>query len=140
MNQEPETPSTARPPNQPRETPATTEEETESPPSPAPNDRAPYPTHELEDLRIGDSGVQLLVSNHGHQYKAKRIEGGRDSWQCVGTWSDETIQGFARLIAERHAASSNQNDVNDQASGNKDGYGPGRTLGLSAKSARVPDA
>lgn len=116
------------------------EEESESPTAPAPTDRASHPTHELEDLRIGDNGVQMLVSNHGHLYKAKGIEGGRHSWQCVGTWSDETIQGFARLIAERHATSSNQHAANEQASGNKDGYGPGRTLGLSSKSTRMSDA
>ena len=140
MNQEPQIPSTARPPHPSREALATEEEESESPAPPAPTDRAYHPTHELEDLKIGDNGVQMLVSNQDHLYKAKRVEGGRDSWQCVGTWSDETIQGFARLIAERHATSSDQHAANEQAPGNKDGFGPGRTLGLSTNGTRVPDA
>lgn len=82
----------------------------------------------------------MLVSNYGYLYKAKKIEGGEDSWQCVGTWSNKTIQGFARLITEHYPISSNQHATNDQASGNKNGYGPGRALRSSIKRTRMPDA
>ena len=55
--------------------------------------------HSIQDVSVEARGVQLFVSNQaGHAYNLRNVVAGEHSWQCSGTWSDETIQRVAEAI------------------------------------------
>ncbi|KAK0367428.1 hypothetical protein CLIM01_15215 [Colletotrichum limetticola] len=62
------------------------------------HDNNPLPTHKLEHLKVGANGVQLLVSTQNHLYDAKDVEGGNSSFQCVGAWSEGSVQELGKII------------------------------------------
>lgn len=93
--------------------------------SPDSIDRSSRPTHVLEDVSVGDYGVQLLVSTKDHLYNAKNIEAGENSWQVIGSWNDASVQELAKMINQRQAKSNRETST---AAGFGKTYGTGRSL------------
>ncbi|KAF7555085.1 hypothetical protein G7Z17_g2463 [Cylindrodendrum hubeiense] len=74
-------------------------------PSPDPIDPSSRPTHCLEDVRVGDYGVQLLV---------------------IGSWNDASVQELAKMINQRQTTANRDTAA---AAGFGSAYGSGYTLG-----------
>ncbi|KAK2016905.1 hypothetical protein LZ32DRAFT_600929 [Colletotrichum eremochloae] len=86
------------------------------------------PTHRLERLKVGEKGVQLLVSTHDHLYTATNVEAGNYAFQCVGGWTENSIPELGQMI------SSHQNESSRSPQAEAKSYpmqGRGRTLGES---------
>ncbi|KAK6829426.1 fad-binding domain-containing protein [Apiospora arundinis] len=96
-----------------------------TPPSARPSS---HPTHHIDGMKTGVHGVQLLVSTKDHLYNAKQVEGGDHSWQCVGSWEDQTIQKVTALLSQRTPAPSPA-ATNGETAGFRDAYGSGYMLG-----------
>ncbi|KAK2006616.1 hypothetical protein LZ32DRAFT_611082 [Colletotrichum eremochloae] len=56
------------------------------------------PTHQLEQLKVGENGVQLLISTKDHLYNAKDVEAGKCGFQCVGAWSDDSVRELGQML------------------------------------------
>ncbi|KAH7121564.1 hypothetical protein EDB81DRAFT_766373 [Dactylonectria macrodidyma] len=98
-----------------------------------PVDPSARPTHQLEDVKVGDYSVQLLLSTKDHLYDAKNIETGTNSWQVIGSWDDASVQELAKMINQRQTT---QNRDTSAAAGFGTAYGAGYTL-KAPGSARV---
>jgi hypothetical protein len=48
----------------------------------------------------------FVSSQPDHTYSLENIEAGERAWQCVGSWSEETIQAVARSIGPARERSS----------------------------------
>lgn len=88
------------------------------------------PTHRLEQLKVGERGVQLLVSTHDHLYDAKNVEGGNNSFQCVGGWNDTSIHELGQMLISHQNNMSRSNDTVSRVSAFK---GPGHTMKSSTQ-------
>lgn len=100
------------------------------PQPPAADDTSSRPTHHLEDVKVGDHGVQLLVSTKDHVYDAKNIEAGENSWQVVGAWNDAAVQVLAKMLMQRQSFPSRE------ASRYSTTYGTGHTIGVVGNNNR----
>lgn len=89
------------------------------------------PTHRLEGVKIGDYGVQLLVSTKDHLYDAKDVEAGEHAWQVVGAWEESSVQELGRLLAQREVPRRRDNE--SIAKGTF--LGSGKKLGSAAEQA-----
>ncbi|KAK1574576.1 uncharacterized protein LY79DRAFT_565534 [Colletotrichum navitas] len=99
-------------------------EPSDSPPS----DASPHlrPTHQLEQLKVGENGVQLLISTKDHLYNAKDVEAGRCGFQCVGAWSDDSVRELGQmLISHRNHMSQSQTPETEEP---RSFRGPGYTM------------
>lgn len=105
-------------------------------PNPGPAD-TPVATHHLENVKVGNHSVQLLVSTHLQVYDASEVEAGEDSWQVIGAWEPSTASELTQILSQRSttraAAPSSDKQPRFGAS-----YGAGKTLGMNAK--QNPDA
>ncbi|KAL0930154.1 uncharacterized protein CTRU02_214974 [Colletotrichum truncatum] len=87
------------------------------------------PTHHLEDLKVGDHGVQLLVSTKDHLYNAKNVEGGENSFQCVGAWSDESVRELGQmLISHRNETQNPRTAAPESSPFSRRGYTTGGSI------------
>jgi hypothetical protein len=59
------------------------------------------PTHRIKNIKVGNNGVQLLVSTGNQLYDAEDVEAGDSAWQSVGTWNDEAFIKVAETIRQR---------------------------------------
>ncbi|KAK1963379.1 hypothetical protein LY78DRAFT_660390 [Colletotrichum sublineola] len=85
------------------------------------------PTHQIEHMKVGEYGVQLLVSTKDHLYNAKDVEAGKGGFQCIGAWSDDSVRELDQIITS-HRSHMNQS----QTPGNeapRSFKGPGYTTG-----------
>jgi hypothetical protein len=98
------------------------------PPSPDVTDPNARPTHHLEDVKVGDLGVQLLVSTKDHLYNAKRVEAGEQSWQVIGSWEEGSVHELGKILGQREA-NMNRNSESSGRFGST--YGSGQALGSS---------
>ncbi|KAK2018047.1 hypothetical protein LZ32DRAFT_599931 [Colletotrichum eremochloae] len=83
-----------------------------------------WPTHRLEQIKVGEKGVQLLVSTLDHQYDAKNVEGGNNTFQCIGGWNDASIQELGQMLISHRDSTSHSDDSVHRVSAFK---GPGHT-------------
>jgi hypothetical protein len=99
----------------------------------APIDQPPRPTHRIKGMKVGNSGVQLLVSTGNQLYDAENIEGGDSAWQSVGNWEGESLLKVVDTLQQRQpSASSPKTAANDNSK--LENLGPGqRLLRLAAK-------
>lgn len=67
------------------------------------------PTHKLKNIKIGDSGVQLLLSTRDHLYDAESVEAGNHSWQVVGAWGESSVKDLAQVLGSRPTTADRQN-------------------------------
>jgi hypothetical protein len=67
------------------------------------------PTHKLKDVKIGDSGVQLLLSTKDHLYDAETVQAGNDSWQIIGAWGESSVKDLAQMLSTRAPTANHQN-------------------------------
>ncbi|KAK7430687.1 hypothetical protein QQZ08_002731 [Neonectria magnoliae] len=81
-----------------------------------------HPTHRLENVKAGDTSVQLLVSTHDDLYDVKNIAAGANSWQVIGAWHDESVQELGKMISTRQAVLNGGTAFGSN-------HGAGRTLG-----------
>lgn len=101
----------------------------------------PTQTHQLRDVRAADDGVQLFVSNTpDHTFALENVEAGQRSWQCVGAWSDETIQAVARTIGpgRQEGAVARGGRAERSGSGAGGGNGSGGSTGFARAGAGRP--
>ncbi|KAH6962046.1 hypothetical protein BKA56DRAFT_679591 [Ilyonectria sp. MPI-CAGE-AT-0026] len=89
-----------------------------------PPDASSRPTHQLEGVKVGDDGVQLLVSTKDHLYNAKNVEAGAKSWQVIGAWNDASVQELGKMINQRQTSLNRETST---AAG-FGSYGTGYTL------------
>ncbi|KAH6987057.1 hypothetical protein EDB80DRAFT_817795 [Ilyonectria destructans] len=99
-------------------------ERQQSPGAIDPPDPSSRPTHQLEDVKVGDHGVQLLVSTKDHLYNAKKLEAGANAWQVIGAWNDASVQELAKMINQRQTSLNRETST---ATG-FGSYGTGYTL------------
>ncbi|KAI9167806.1 Tyrosinase family protein asqI [Paramyrothecium foliicola] len=101
-----------------------------TPTDPLPDAHEPdaRPTHRLQEVKVGDSGVQLLVSTKDHLYDARNIEAGRQSWQVIGSWEEGSVQELGKILAQREATLSRDNGETARFGAT---YGTGQALGSS---------
>ncbi|WYZ39719.1 hypothetical protein EsH8_IV_000060 [Colletotrichum jinshuiense] len=101
------------------------------------NDGSPLrPTHHLEQIKVGENGTQLLVSTQDHVYNATNVEGGNNSFQCVGGWSDTSIHELAQMLI------SHQNRMpqfREAVSGASAFKGPGYVVKQPGKDRKSPE-
>lgn len=90
------------------------------------------PVHHLEHIRVGDNGVQLLVSTQDHVYDAKDVETGQHCWQVIGTWTDQSVQELTAMVSTRSTTRSG-NATQSKGFG---GFGTGHTLGNPSNTQR----
>ncbi|KAK3182141.1 hypothetical protein K4F52_006510 [Lecanicillium sp. MT-2017a] len=98
-------------------------------------------THQLRDVRAADDAVQLFVSNTpDHTFALENVEAGERSWQCVGAWSDETIQAVARAIGpgRQEGAAARGGRAERSGSGAGGGNGSGGSAGFARAGAGRP--
>ncbi|KAK2678724.1 hypothetical protein RAB80_003905 [Fusarium oxysporum f. sp. vasinfectum] len=67
------------------------------------------PTHKLKNIKVGERGVQLLLSTKDHLYDAENVEAGNHSWQVVGAWEESSVKDLAQMLGSRQAAAHRQN-------------------------------
>jgi hypothetical protein len=89
------------------------------------------PTHHLENIKAGKHSVQLLVSTQNHLYKATDVEAGEDSWQVIGSWSDDSVSELTQILGQRSPTHSPAPSTAQSRFGG--GYGAGKTLGTNSK-------
>ncbi|KAI5459618.1 hypothetical protein BGZ63DRAFT_425590 [Mariannaea sp. PMI_226] len=97
------------------------------------------PTHRLEDIMVGDSGVQLLISTKDHLYDAKSVHAGNDSWQVIGAWDESSIQELGKMLSSREPRLKRQGVAGAGAQGStsfKSTYGTGHKLGAPDEGPR----
>ncbi|KXH48793.1 hypothetical protein CSIM01_13679 [Colletotrichum simmondsii] len=73
-------------------------------------DNNTLPTHKLEHLKVGANGIQLLVSTKNHLYDAKNVESGDSSFQCVGAWSEGSVQELGKMYPSCNDFSRDRTD------------------------------
>ncbi|KZL77390.1 uncharacterized protein CT0861_03101 [Colletotrichum tofieldiae] len=83
------------------------------------------PTHQLEQLKVGENGVQLLVSTKDHLYNAKDVEAGKCGFQCVGAWSDESVRELGQILI------SHRNDMKQSQASEAEAPRPFRGTGYT---------
>ncbi|RKK81731.1 hypothetical protein BFJ71_g15516 [Fusarium oxysporum] len=83
------------------------------------------PTHKLKDVKIGDSGVQLLLSTKDHLYDAQTVQAGNDSWQIIGAWGESSVKDLAQMLSTRAPTANRQNTAPANFK-----YGTGQKLGV----------
>ena len=83
-------------------------------------------THRLKHIKAGDRSVQILVSTKDHVYDAEDVESGEDSWQVIGSWSEESVPELASILAQRQTT-RNPNVAGKPKFGSV--YGSGQKLG-----------
>lgn len=89
------------------------------------------PTHHLEKIKVGNHGVQLLVSTKDHLYDANDVEAGEDSWQVIGAWEDSTVSELTQILSQRSTTGAPAQTSAQSRFGA--GYGVGNTLGTTTK-------
>lgn len=94
---------------------------------------AARPTHQLEDVKIGDSGVQLLLSTKDHVYNAKTVQAGNESWQIIGAWGEPSIQELAKMLSSREPIARRQSAGSTTS---RFTYGTGQKLGATEEGQR----
>lgn len=102
--------------------------------SPRANDSVPLPTHRLEDVKVGNHGVQLLVSTKDHLYDAKGVEAGENSWQIIGSWEESSVHELAKILGQRENLPSTQDTSGATRFGAT--YGSGRTISVNSDDGR----
>lgn len=83
------------------------------------------PTHYLENIKLGNRGIQLLVSTKDHLYKATGVEAGEDSCQIIGAWEGDSIREISHILSQHFATATSQ----PPESPHFGSYGSGQTLG-----------
>ncbi|KZL75211.1 uncharacterized protein CT0861_02346 [Colletotrichum tofieldiae] len=74
------------------------------------------PTHRLDQIKIGENGVQLLVSTHDHLYDAANVEGGNNSFQCIGGWSETSIHELGQMLISHQSTGYQSHDTAPEGS------------------------
>ncbi|KAH8170354.1 hypothetical protein LIA77_09135 [Sarocladium implicatum] len=90
------------------------------------------PTHRLEGIKIGDYGVQLLISTKDHLYDAKDVEAGEHAFQAIGAWEESSVQELSKLISQREVP----RQQNNESIANRTFMGSGKKLGSAAERTR----
>lgn len=91
-----------------------------------PPDLNSRPTHRLQNVKVGDNGVQLLMSTKDHLYDARGVEAGQHSYQVIGAWEEGSVQELVGILSPRQAKSNNDSAGTVRSS---QAYGPGQKLG-----------
>ncbi|KAK7415036.1 hypothetical protein QQX98_006174 [Neonectria punicea] len=81
-----------------------------------------HPTHRLENVKTGDTSVQLLLSTQDDLYDVKNIATGANSWQVIGAWHEDSVQELGKMLSTRQAAPNGGTAFGAN-------HGAGRTLG-----------
>lgn len=88
--------------------------------------------HQMRDVRVEADGVQMFVSSQpDHTYSLENIAAGERAWQCVGSWSEETIQDVARSIGPARERTS----IATESVGVEPGRGDGGSNGSGGGNA-----
>lgn len=97
-------------------------------------DDALRPTHHLRHIKVGQRGVQLLVSTKDNLYDAENVDAGDESIQCIGAINDSSFGELARMVmAHQTVRAEGRPAGGDVASF----HGDGRVLGgLNASTRR----
>lgn len=83
-----------------------------------------HPTHRLENVKVGDASVQLLVSTQDDLYDVKNIATGANSWQVIGAWDGASVQELTKMLVSRQAVPGRD----PSGTGFGSTHGTGRTL------------
>ncbi|KEY73244.1 hypothetical protein S7711_10157 [Stachybotrys chartarum IBT 7711] len=89
------------------------------------------PTHYLEKIKVGNHGVQLLVSTKDHLYNANDVEAGESSWQVIGAWEDSSVSELTQMLSQRSAMASRTSEQTTGQMRYGAGYGTGKKLGTT---------
>lgn len=92
------------------------------------------PTHRLQEIKVGDNGVQLLVSTKDHLYDAKDVGAGVNSYQVIGSWEDSSVQELTKILNQRQVITNRQSPAYAEAS-RFEKHGAGKSL---AEAGREP--
>ncbi|EXA36941.1 hypothetical protein FOXG_17388 [Fusarium oxysporum f. sp. lycopersici 4287] len=85
------------------------------------------PTHRLQEIKVGDNSVQLLVSTKDHLYDAKDVGAGVNSYQVIGSWEDSSVQELTKILNQRQAITNRQSPAYAEAS-RFEKHGAGKSL------------
>jgi hypothetical protein len=85
------------------------------------------PTHHLQEIKVGDNSVQLLVSTKDHLYDAKDVVAGVDSYQVIGSWEDSSVQELTKILNQRQVITNRQSPACVEAS-RFEKHGAGKSL------------
>lgn len=95
------------------------------------------PTHHLAKIKVGNHGVQLLVSTKEHVYEASEVEAGEESWQVIGAWSEDSVPELRQILSQRSTTIQSKGQSLGPARFGG-GYGTGKKLGVTPQ--ENPDA
>ncbi|KAF5642295.1 uncharacterized protein FTJAE_3770 [Fusarium tjaetaba] len=103
-----------------------TEPDTQIPPR---DETGPYsrPTHRLQEIKVGDNSVQLLVSTKDHLYDAKDVGAGVNAYQVIGSWEDSSVQELTKMLSQRQVITDRQSPAYAEAS-RFEKHGAGKSL------------
>ncbi|KAF5535049.1 hypothetical protein FMEXI_11007 [Fusarium mexicanum] len=85
------------------------------------------PTHRLQEIKVGDNSVQLLVSTKDHLYDAKDVGAGVNSYQVIGSWEDSSVQELTKILNQRQIITNRQSPSYTEAS-RFEKHGTGKSL------------
>ncbi|KAF4953253.1 hypothetical protein FGADI_6119 [Fusarium gaditjirri] len=90
------------------------------------------PTHHLQEIKVGDNSVQLLVSTKDHLYDAKDVGTGINSYQVIGSWEDSSVQELTKILNQRQVIANRQSPAYAEASRFQK-HGAGKSLAEASR-------
>ncbi|KAF5603981.1 hypothetical protein FPCIR_1042 [Fusarium pseudocircinatum] len=85
------------------------------------------PTHHLQEIKVGDNSVQLLVSTKDHLYDARDVGAGVNSYQVIGSWEDSSVQELTKMLSQRQVITNRQSSTYAETS-RFEKHGAGKSL------------
>ncbi|KAF4331525.1 hypothetical protein FBEOM_14733 [Fusarium beomiforme] len=101
-------------------------------------DSTSRPTHNLEAIKVGDNGVQLLVSTKDHLYDARDVGAGANSYQVIGSWEETSVQELAKILNQRQVIANQQTTRSAEATRFENTHGAGKSLGEPNRQNQPP--
>ncbi|XEV04997.1 hypothetical protein FSHL1_010284 [Fusarium sambucinum] len=91
------------------------------------SDSCSRPTHHLQEIKVGDNSVQLLLSTKDHLYDAKDVGAGVNCYQVIGSWEDGSVQELTKVLSQRQVIENRQSSTSAEAS-RFERHGAGKSL------------
>lgn len=90
-------------------------------------------------MKAGNNSTQWCVSTYQQVYDAENVETGKDSWQALGGWSNETMTHAIDAVKARYGAQSDKTPPERQDSKRETNRGHVQTLAVVERGIRGAD-